>query len=92
MALVLSRTAFRRLCLLPLLLLLFIFFFYRQIANIYRHVEYTGNITAVQAAFHLFNRRPTDVCLNVELLNVGQPENDDLSAYPQLMCTDPGYE
>ena len=87
----LSKSAFKRLCLLPLLLLIFIFFFYRQIANIYRNVEYKGNITVVTNAFQLFNRQPIDICRNVELLNVGQPERTELTPYPQLICTDPGF-
>lgn len=93
MAIKISRTAFKRLCILPLFLIIFIFFFYKQIANIYRDVDYTGNVTVVQRAFDLFKRQPTDVCHEVDLLNVGYPEVKeltDLSSYPQIICNDPG--
>lgn len=94
MAFKLSRTAFKRLCLLPLLLLIFIFFFYKQIANIYRNVDYQGNITSVQSAFDLFKRQPIDVCDEVDLLNIGVPQPTDLelSSFPQYVCNDPGYK
>lgn len=95
MAFKLSRTAFKRLCLLPLLVAIFIFLFYKQIANIYRHVDYKGNITVVQRAFDLFKRQPTDVCHQVELLNIGYPEEQELAeltSYPQTVCNDLGLK
>lgn len=92
MALKLSRSAFKRLCLLPLLLAFLIVFLYQSIANIYRDVEYTGNITTVQTAFDLFKREPLEVCHNIDLLNVGDPQGTELNSYPQLICTDPGFQ
>lgn len=92
MALVLSRSAFKRLCLLPLLLVFLIIFFYHQIANIYRNVEYQGNMTVVQMAFDLFKRQPVDICRNVVLLNVGDPKGVELNSYPQSICADLGFQ
>lgn len=95
MAFKISRTAFKRLCLLPLLVAIFIFLFYKQIANIYRHVDYKGNMTVIQMAFELFERQPTDICYQVELLHVDYPEEQkltELSSYPQTICNDPGFK
>lgn len=93
MALKFSRTAFKRLILLPLVLVFLFIFIYYQIANIYRNVEYKGNITVVQTAFDLFKRQPSpEICHNIELLNVGDPEEIELNSYPQLICADPGYQ
>lgn len=94
MPFVLSKTVFKRLCLLPLLFIIIILFFYKQIINLYHGVEYNGNVTVAKSAFDLFKRQPVNICQHIDLLNVGSPDfvGDVGSAYyPQVVCTDPGF-
>jgi hypothetical protein len=33
-----------------------------------------------------------EICHNIDLLNVGDPEGIELNSYPQLICADPGFQ
>lgn len=97
MAFAWNKTLLKRLIILPFLLGLFAFFFYRQITNLYWNVEFAGNVSTAKAAFDLFKRKPLvpNVCGRLDLLNVGIPDEEEAieyTPYPQVLCIDPKFQ
>ena len=91
-----SRTTFKRFLILPFIIVVIVFFFYREIVNTYRNdLDYIGNIPAAKFVYDFFKQHPMSDCSHVvSLLKNVEVELIEkvTSEYPQVICTDLGFE